>query len=180
MSLDDNGLIRLFLPLLTQGLADLNITVNVLASAQPTQEGVPSTPTLFFQKFGARRYGYPRSSYVWDELNAVQNYVLKYYLESTFKFMALSRANPSDSTLPTASDILDAAATVLQSDNVVYALGQSGVGILRIVDEPTPYFVDDQNKFEQAPTFDATFTHAVEFSRPVNSVSVVNPGIYRV
>jgi len=181
MNQTDNDLIRLFLPLLQSGLIDYGYTdVEVVASAQPTQEGITSGAGIFFQKSSARRYGFPRATYRWDNLNNVELYELKYFLETSFQFRALSRANPTDSTAPTASDLLDASATILQSDPVIYALSSQGVGLSVISDEPVTYFTDDQDKFEQAPYFTLTLSHSYIISRQSTAINTVSPGIYRV
>ncbi len=177
----DNELIELFLPIVQNGLIAQGYTdVAVVASAQPVQQGVNSTPTAFFQKISTKRYGFPRSEYVWDSLNNVENYVMKYFLETEFRFMALSRADPADITAPTASDILDAIATTLQNDTSIFYLKSQGVGVLRIIQETTPYFSDDVDRFEQAPYLSVIFSHVNSVQSAVPAASTVTPGIYRV
>ncbi len=177
----DNELIELFLPIVQNGLIAQGYTnVAVVSSAQPVQQGINSTPTAFFQKLSTKRYGFPRAEYVWDSLNNVENYVMKYFLETEFKFMALSRADPSDIAAPTASDILDAIATTLQTDTTVFYLKSQGVGILRITQESAPYFSDDMDRFEQAPYLSFVLTHVNYVQSAVPAASTVTPGIYRV
>ena len=52
----DNELIQLFVPIIDTGLIDRGfVGVETIASYQPTQQGAPSAPTVFFYKLGEER-----------------------------------------------------------------------------------------------------------------------------
>ena len=56
----DNELILVFLPIIQNGLIARGYTdVSVVQSNQPTQEGVTTSPGVFFFKVGDRRIGFP-------------------------------------------------------------------------------------------------------------------------
>ena len=81
------------------------------------------------------------------------------YFETVFQVAALVLQNPNFINLPTASDLVNEVASIMQSDNTRAILNLSGIGILRISDVLNPYFVDDKDNFEASPTFDFTLVY---------------------
>lgn len=156
----DNSLIQLFLPVLQQNLIlDGFINAVVIQSNQPTQQGIPTVPTVYFYKLFNRRYGFLGREDTWNETLQEFVHVESQYYETSFRVSALVLQNPSDITAPTASDLVNDAASIMQSDSTRDILNKSGVGILRITDVLNPYFVDDRDNFEAAPSFDFTLTY---------------------
>jgi len=126
---------------------------------QPTQQGANTEPTGYLYKIGDRRVGFPRVSDAWDEQNSrmVHTELQKY--ETTFQFSALATQDPKAPRQYTASDVLNLAAYTLQSSAAIAAFEARGVGVLRVTDVRNPNFLDDRQRFEASPSFDATFTH---------------------
>jgi hypothetical protein len=155
----DNQLIQLFLPIIQNGLiADGFVDVPVVQSNQPTQQGINSNPTVYFYKVGDKRYGFlgRKSEWIIDEMLHTE---FQHY-ETTFQIVALVRQDPNNTSLPTAADLVNEVAAIMQSDNARQLLNAANVGILRVTDVRNPYFTDDQDIFEASSSFDFTLVHA--------------------
>lgn len=159
----DNTLIQLFLPIIKAGLiADGFTNVIVKQSNQPTQQGIPTAPMVFFTKIYNKRFGFLRREDVWNI--AAQDFIHteSQYYETSFQVSALTLQNPSDITIPTASDLVNEVASIMQSSNTLDILNNAGVGILRISDITNPYFVDDRDNFEASPSFEFVLVYLNE------------------
>lgn len=78
---------------------------------------------------------------------------------SLFQATALVTQNPADTESLTASDVANLACYVMQSVPTIATLEAQGVGVLRIPLVRNPYFSDDRQRYEAAPSFDFTLTH---------------------
>ena len=164
----DNSLIQLFLPIINAGLiADSFTDVIVKQSNQPTQQGIPTAPTVYFFKVANKRYGFLGRMDNWDAMTSTMVHDERQYFESTFQVSALVLQNPATPNQYTASDLVNEVASIMQSDNTRDILNASGVGILRVTDVINPYFVDDRDNFEASPSFDFVLTY--ENLRPSTS-----------
>ena len=180
MSQTDNSLIQLFLPLIQAGLAaDGFNNVVVQQANQPTQQGSPTAPTVYFYKLYDKRYGFLKRIDEWDSnLNRMAHHEKQYY-ETSFRFQALVLQNPKYPTY-TASDLANEVACILQSDSTLFALNAQGVGVLRITDIANPYFTDDRDNFEAIPSFDFTMLYLNDRFSTNPIVDTYQYGIYPV
>lgn len=175
----DNELIRLFRPIIIDGLVNAGyVDVTVKQFNQPTQQGANSGPTVYFSKLYDKRYGFLRRNSRWVINEMVHSEEQSY--ETTFQIMALVRQNPSDTTLPTASDLVNEVAAIMQSDNTIQILNDADVGILRVMDIRNPYFTDDQDIFEASPSFDFTLVHGQVRTSVDKIFTEFDYGIYSV
>jgi|SRR5690242_16508715 len=168
----DNGLIQLFLPIIQAGLITDGFTgVTVKQANQPTQQGIPTTPTVYFYEVFKKRYGWLGrfDKYVSGALQHTESQ----YMETTFQISALVLQNPLVISY-TASDLVDEVASIMQSDNTRSILNASGVGILRISDIRNPYFKDDRDQFEASPSFDFVLTYQ---NQRVSTVPAITPPV---
>ena len=171
----DNSLIQLFLPIIKAGLtADGFTTTVVKQSNQPTQQGIPTAPTVYFFKAYNYRYGFLGRKDIWNTMTSQFDHVEGQYFESTFQVSALVLQDPTDLTIPTASDLVNEVASIMQSDSTRAILKTSGVGILRVTDITNPYFVDDHDNFEASPSFDFTLTY---FNTRVTTSPLITPPV---
>jgi hypothetical protein len=158
MTYTDNDLIRLFLPIIQAGLiADGFSDVTVKQANQPTQQGVNSSPTVYFFKVSNKRYGFLGRFDKWNASEIV--HTESQYYEITFQISALVRQFPITPTQYTASDLVNEVASIMQADTTLAILNNAGVGILRIMNILNPYFTDDKDQFEASPSFDFTLTY---------------------
>jgi hypothetical protein len=176
----DNSIIQLFISIIREGLdADGYTNVKIQQANQPTQQGVPSAPTVFFYKVSMKRYGFMGR---FDTYNAVDDdftHKEKQYYESTFSIQTLVKQNPGLLSY-TASDLADEVASILQSSKALDQFKAQGVGILRITNIINPYFTDDKDNFESIPTFDFTLLYSNERLSTVPIVDSLYFDIYHV
>lgn len=172
----DNELGILLRAQLLAGLARHGLSsVDVLANYQPTTQGRPGEPTIFFFPVSDNRYGWQHRR---DQFLPLEDRTVteeRQWVESSFQVMALSEADPADMMKPTAKDLLNMAAMVIGSANFVQAIRAEGVGVQRVTALRNPYFVNDQGQFEASPSFDFTVTHMraiIEQARTAESVEV--------
>ncbi len=166
----DNDLITYFSAQLEAAIALAGWDVVVLQSYQPTQEGVPSKPTVIFEKLSDHEYGWPMSSeYVLESLTPPPGQTLpdfsqydKQWVESTFQVSALSIQDVNDLTIPTPSDIAHQLKLYMNARQTIWKFAQSGVSILRVTDIRNPKFEDDRDLFEANPNFDVVLQHKRE------------------
>lgn len=90
--------------------------------------------------------------------------------ESTFQLNCLSTQNPAIITQPTASDLLNFAAAILQSQTTISYLQTQNVGILKITKVRNLFFKNDKDRFQASPSFDFALTHKQDI---VTSVPVI-------
>lgn len=178
----DNQLIAIFRPIILAGLSALGYSsVEVVGAGQPTLEGVPTGPTIFYLKTGDHRYGYLKRKTVYNPNTNVLDHIEIQHYETTFQVNALALQNPATPSAPTASDFVNMVAAIMQSDSTRVTLQQNSIGIYRITDVRNPYFVDDIDVFEASPSFDFTLTHK-QISTTINPsiVPPIQPGIFPV
>ena len=159
-NLTDNAIIQIFLPILQAGLiADGFTTTIVKQSNQPTMQGINTDPTCYFFKVANKRYGFLGTYDKWNSDTSQMQHFENQFIESTWQVACLALQNPTTPNQYTASDVVNDAASIMQSDSTRYILNQSGIGILRVTDVSNPYFFDDRDNFEASPTFDFTLVY---------------------
>jgi len=133
------------------------LNVGVIQRYQPVTEGIPEQSVLLMHKIGDHRYGFPKEKDVWDEDQELFVHTCEQAMETTIQLSALQPEGETDPT--TASDIVNAAADILQTQLAVTHFQSLGMGILRVTDIRNPYFVDDRDRHEADPSFDFTVLH---------------------
>lgn len=154
--------------------------VGLARNFQPRQQGAPSLATVHFVKLGDRRYGHPYRREVWNAETEVFDHAEIQVYESTYQFNALVPQNPAATTALTESDVLNIVSAIMQSDAILAAFRASEVGIQRVTEVRNPYFVDDRDRFEAAPSFDVVFTHNRTLSSTTPAVDTYEANISRV
>ena len=167
------------------GIEADTVVVPVLQAYQPTMQGVNTAPALYIHKIGDQRIGSPRRKSKWtnsysqlttengigietesgigigadgtNQATMVHTEVQRY--ATMFQISALATQDPATPMQLTASDLVNFAAAVAQSDGFIQAIEAQGVGVLRIGEIRNPYFEDDRGQFEASPSFDMTLTH---------------------
>ena len=161
----DNQLVQLIITVLQAGFVANGFTtdngnaVAIKQSYQPTTQGVNTQNTIYLFKIGDHRYGWTGKTDVWDQDTETEVHTERQWYETMFQLSALALQNAADVNSKTASDLLNIAAAIMQSDATLAALHAQGVGILRVTDVRNPYFTDDKDRYEAAPSFDFTLEH---------------------
>lgn len=177
---------RLLAPLIDPLLgikARLNVTYNIVVKRnyQPSQQGRPSDPAVFFFKVTDRRVGQREISEAQDPVTLTMTRTERQAMETIYQFGALVPEYPEDDPdIPLAGDLLKAAAATLQAPDFIYSLKQAKAGVQRITDVRTTQVENDRGQFEANPTFDVTISHVDEFVTTVPATSVLGVNIKRV
>ena len=177
----DNELIEIFRPIIISGLSDYGISnIDVVQKYQPTTEGIPSNPTVFFFKVTDHRYGWVGRDSVWNPNTEVMESTETQDYETTFQVNALVPQSPGVDSGLTASDVVNSVAAILQSESTLAVFKNNDIGILRITDVRNPYFSDDKDRWEADPSFDFVVTHKQIRTVPVPVVDTFKYGIFGV
>ena len=161
----DYDLFAAVVAVLRAGMAMDAATLYVGQNNQPRTAGRPDRRALLLDKIGPdHRYGHVKREDVPDPLNPLQMIHRETQIyETTIQVSTLAKPPPVTGALdvnePTAADLANQAAAVMQSDATIVALRTLGIGILRITDVRTPHFRNDRDQFEAAPNFDFVLTH---------------------
>lgn len=154
----DSQLIQLFRPIIEAGLiADGFTGVTVKQNSQPTQQGLPSTPTVFYSKINSSPEGMrgARDTYA----DSIMTHTENQYMMSTWQISAWKIQNPKFPEDYTGSDLAQEVSYILQSSSSIVTFANSNVGILKINNFTNPSFVNDQDQFSFMPSFTFTLTY---------------------
>lgn len=179
--MNDNDVFQIIRAILLQGMIDMGQPgVQVKQAFQPDQTGVPSPPVILLHKIGVQRYGWPKRRAVFNDTTDVFDQTEIFWRAPTFQVAALAIQDPGDLTQLTASDLVEAAADILQLDATLTTLRASQIGIDRITQVRVPYFIDDRDRHEQSPSFDFTLTYQHEITSTVPVVTEQQLNIHRI
>lgn len=158
--MNDNDLIELFLPIITDGLTANGYSgVTVQQNYEPTMQGINSGPTVYFFKVGDHRYGFTKREDVLPSPDSpIFTHTETQQYETTFQVSALVTEDVNNISY-TASDLVNIVAAILGSDNARNIMQDQNVEILRITEVRNPYFIDDRDRYEADPSFDFTLTY---------------------
>lgn len=174
----DNALIIAICNAVEAGLTGAGIPgIPVVQGYQPTDQGVPTTSTIFLYKIGDRRYGTVARNDYWDEDAEKEYHKEEQQYETLFQFSALSTQNPADSNSKTAADILNLVAAILQSDSTIATLQAQDIGILRVQDVRNTPFIDDRGRNEYNPSLDFMVTHKQVL---INEIGVIDSREFQI
>ena len=157
----DNQLIELLIDIIQTGMTeDGYLNIPVVQAFQPRQQGLNTQPTIFLDKRKDYWYGWKQSQKIYDIIEEAFIVTEKQRVETTFAIRALAIQNPEDTSLPTASDLVNEVGNVLRSQKTLEFLANLDLGMLRTTDVSNEYDLDDRDQFEAAPTFTTTLVHA--------------------
>lgn len=158
--MQDNQLIAFVAAQMDAASAAAGWNYAVVQKNQPTEQGVSSAPTIFFEKLFDEKYGWPGTCLVYNETTKQYDETETQLYATTFQISAWVRQDPNNLALPTASDVANYVARYIASRHVAFIFQQSQLGILRVSQVRNPYFKDDSDRYEANPNFDFVITHA--------------------
>ena len=171
--MNDNDVLRVVIAILRAGLTAIGVPgVTVKQSYQPRKTGVLTGPVVYLHKISAPRYGFPSRKDTYNTMTGVFNHTESVWRTPTWQVDGLSTQNPATVNQLTASDIVEAAADVLQQSSTRITLLRNNIGIERITDVRESYFIDERERHEQSPSFDFTLSYRRVIPttvQPVNS-----------
>jgi hypothetical protein len=143
----------------------------VLQKEQPTQEGIPYSPAVYFEKLFDIPFGFAGVANSFDSETSVMTQTETQNYETTIQISALVIQQPSDLSIPTASDVVNYLKRYMTSRAQLAAWTSQGVNILRPLRVENPYFEDDRHRNEAMPSFDLVFTHQNAIAQPIGYVT---------
>jgi hypothetical protein len=157
----DNALINLIATSLEAASAAFGWNYIVVQKDEPTQQGIPTDPTIFFEKLFDTSRHFPMEKYSVNAFDATKLDDTEVQLvETVFQVSALVIQDPNNLSLPTASDVANALRGFLISRNNADGWRAQGVGTLPPSQVRNPYIQDDRNRNEAFPSFDISLTHS--------------------
>ena len=181
----DNDLIQVVATRLEQASAAAGWHYLVLQKDQPTQQGIPYAPTIFFEKLFDMQYGHPMIDYEHNVYQPVKPNTFSetetQIVETSFQISALVIQEPKDLTLPTASDVAHYLKAYITSRPSIYAYRDLGVKVLRVTQIRNQWFQDERHRYEANPNFDIVYIHDRPLTNTVGAanrvVGVTVPGV---
>jgi len=129
----DNLIIKEIRTIILSGLTSLGKTsVKVKQNFQPTAQGTNTDPTLYLFKISDERVGFPYRSDEWDAVNLKMVHTELIPYVTTFQISATSKQIANSTTQETASDLVNYAAYILQSEKALTYLRSKEIGILNV------------------------------------------------
>lgn len=157
--MNDNALITALSAQLVSSITSAGWDFIVVQKDQPTQEGVPSAPTVYLEKLFDHDYGFPIVSQSYDSDTNIYTQTEKQVVETTFQISALVPQNPSDLTIPTAADVVKQVKLWVQTRVTIAALMAQSISMYRVSEVRAEWFTDDSEQFENNPNFDIVLQH---------------------
>lgn len=167
--MNDNALIAVVATQIEAAMTAAGWGYVVIQKNDPTQEGAPSGPAVFFEKLFDHPYGWPMSKAVQNAPLTLSETTTQLY-ETTFQISALVKQDPQNLFLPTASDVANYVKIFISTPTIIRAMAAQGVATLRVTEVRNPYFEDDHSQFEANPSFDIVVTSN-------RSISLTIPGV---
>ena len=143
--------------------------VKVKQNFQPTKQGAPSTPFVFFTQIAVHRYGYQGRKLVYNVGNDEFDKTESQWIEATYQINAEIDQDITDSNSANSFDVVSLCAMILGSDEGRALFRAANIGIERITDIRTPKFLDGNDQNKQEPSFDFILT----YNQSINSVVLV-------
>ena len=144
--------------------------VKVKQSYQPRQSGAEIDPTLYLHKITVDRWGWVGRKDNYQGQTNQFNHTDVHYRAATWQVNGLVTQNVRPPSNLTASDLVECAADILQSENTIQALSDQRIRMEHITQVREIYFLNDRERHQQNPSFDFTLTYMVNRSSVVPSV----------
>jgi len=146
---------------------------------QPTQQDRPEGRAVYFKRLFGKRHGWPGTAYAFqvgrDNFDRAESQII----ETRYQFSVTQPANTAPDAI-THNDILEGVAAGLQSQRFIAYLKANGAQVLRIIDITNVPFKNDQDQFEDYPTFDAIFLYTNEYVDEVAKLTATEAKIYPI
>lgn len=172
----DNQIIQFMAEQLDAASAASGWFYPVLQKNNPTLEGIPTFPAIFFEKLFDHHYGWPIEQWTYNsppQDNFSQGEMQ--LIETTFQISTLVIQDPENLAMPTASDVANYIKLWLSHWVTLDVFRSQNVGVLRISQIRNPYFEDDRHRFEAHPNFDLVLTHYNTLTMTVNAANQAVP-----
>jgi hypothetical protein len=135
-------------------------SVKVKQSYQSTTQGREQLPTLYYwQLSGPTGFGRPWHVEQYNILTDNVDVTEVQNILTTFQIMATAPVSPTDTSAPTPGDLALAAMQVIRSSVFIASLQAQGAGLCDNTAIRPMQIQNDQDQFEDVPSFDFTVAH---------------------
>lgn len=155
----DNELSIFIIGLLEEAAAKSGFGFVVVANSQPTQQGVTTSPAVFYRHLFNYMYGWRKADYLPSATAGKVTERITQYCDTTLQISGLVQQRPHDTSIPTAKDVVQYVHMYLNMPSVLKRFHDIGLNILKVGNIRNHWFSDDMNKFEDFPNFDLVVTH---------------------
>lgn len=149
-------------------------------SYQPRQQGAISNDALYATRISSLRYGWQGRKNIFNENNNNFDHIEKWIIESTYQVSSEVEENPSEINPITSFDIISGVSAQLNSLAVIKNLKSQNINILRITDIRTPFFKNENDRYESEPSFDFTISYEQSNMIVIPAVNNIEETINRV
>ena len=174
----DYDIIKVFRPLIIDGLLEFGINAKVLMNYQPTKQKLNDN-TVYFFPISSKNVGYQAKYNEWDDTLKIMRSVEKQAKETTFQVNGVLKQNPSDLTI-TAMDLTAYVNMILQRRETISTLKENGIGILRVGELRNVTFQNSDENWEYNPSFDFIITHEAVIRGEMSKIDNFNLNIKRI
>lgn len=168
--MNDNDLIDAVATKIEAATANSGWGYGVLQKQQPTQQGVPSSPTVFIQKLFDEHFGAQGSKSTYQGSGLFSDAEVQIVV-THFQVSAIVGQDPEDLSIPTASDVINQVKLYLQHRSTMAEFRQIGLKVIQVKKINNQPFVDDKDRFEFHPSFDIEIQHERTVERNTPAVT---------
>lgn len=162
--------------ILLSRMADVGLTAyRVLAEYQTTSQGRDRDAVYFFT-VSDNRHGWQGRKYSFPATAPDGQAVESQQMQTTLQFGAF--VTPGGSF--TALDLVNNVAMLINSMSFAEDARAQKIGVQRATNIRTPYFKNDQDRFEPSPSFDVTFSYRRTIAPVTPFIDTLQPAIHRV
>lgn len=163
--MNDNDLIDAISTKIEAATANSGWGYTVLQKDQPTQQGVPTAPTVFLQKLFDEHFGPQSSKSIYNSAAKIFDDFEVQIVVTHFQVSAIVGQDPENLSIPTASDVVNQVKLYLQHRSTIAELRQLGLKLIQVRKINNVPFTDDKDRFEFHPSFDVEIQHEREVNR---------------
>ncbi len=176
-----NEIFKLVRGVLIAGFAEQGMPVRVMQSYSGISSGPPDVTAIIMHHIGTERVGW--QSRKGEVVGIAASVVEKQNVAETIQFnVVLPFVPPENETIntPTAQSVLTLASMILQSKPMLDALKPVGMGVLAVKAIQSNYIQNENERWENVPSFDLVICHKLTLTHSVGVVDEFTSGIYRV
>lgn len=175
----DYDLIKVFRPIIVQGLADLGYpNTDVLMNYQQTKQGMINN-TVYFHVINDKNIGHLERVDYWDNDLGKMVTSETQAKETTFQVDTILKQSPDDIGI-TAKDLCTYVNLILQKRSTITTLQNNGIGILWINEIRNVPFTDEDDNYSYNPSFDFTISHSQSLGGNVPIIDTFQYNLKRV
>lgn len=169
----ENQLIIILIETLKIGFENQNIKCGVKQRYQPTREGAPFDPYVYFTFLFKEPIGLMGRKRVFNATTERFDLFETQNVASHYQINATAIQDPANTTQLTASDYVNLAANILNTQWAIYTLIKQNVAPERTKNRTQTFWTDDFKRFEANPIAHCSFIHKDVIQTSVPSTKTI-------